>query len=592
MKEHEPEAPAQSRQNNDSNESLKIQAQKDLEKLRNIITAQAIAEQNQQRKAEAREYVAEVITEALDDREHKDESVSRLLVEKVEKSLQQSAEEYRKQFVDYLYPLVGSLARKFVSTFIQDFIEKTNELIENSVSVKSLNWRYRAWRSGVSFSKYVASQTYKYHIQQVLLIHRETGLLLNSVSAPTFADDNSDLVSSMLTAINDFVNDSFQKHEDPERTEYNLDEIKTDDFTLYLRQGPQAMLVAAVLGNISPEAKNKLQKTLENIHSGYLTELRKFDGDSTSFYQTSNELSECLLSEEVKPPKKKKPWIAIILLGLGFCAFNVWIYVKWETNYDLQKLKDLPRSAGIVLSSAEVTGLRKISATVLRDPSSLTIDEWLKQTDINKEWLNITEQAYVSLEPSVIEAKLQSVINKFKGVTYLQSKNEISGELSGSDLIVLNNDIQKIPGIDSIELQQNIRVSTNNLDHNNANQHAMTIVAGEISQLQIDFELASSVVTASQQQKLRLIVTKLEQLRAYAKMQNLEVKLMILGTSDSIGSLEVNRRLSLERARNVSLALQNLGVEQNNLMTAGLGIIEDAAVGTNIRKAILNVVYN
>ncbi|MFT6267379.1 MAG: hypothetical protein ACJAVV_000176 [Alphaproteobacteria bacterium] len=45
----------------------------------------------------------------------------------------------------------------------------------------------------------MASQVYTYQIQQVLLIHRDTGVLLNSVSLFDDGNENSDLVSAMLT---------------------------------------------------------------------------------------------------------------------------------------------------------------------------------------------------------------------------------------------------------------------------------------------------------------------------------------------------------------------------------------------------------
>ena len=71
----------------------------------------------------------------------------------------------------------------------------------------------------------------------------------------------------MLVAINDFVADAFQPTGN--EAENELGEIKTGDFTLLIKIGPQAILVAAVVGSVPPEIRSKLQQTLEEFHQFY-----------------------------------------------------------------------------------------------------------------------------------------------------------------------------------------------------------------------------------------------------------------------------------------------------------------------------------
>jgi OOP family OmpA-OmpF porin len=52
-------------------------------------------------------------------------------------------------------------------------------------------------------------------VEQVFLIHAESGLLLNHVTAADLDTPNADLISAMLTAIQDFVHDSFRPNEGP-----------------------------------------------------------------------------------------------------------------------------------------------------------------------------------------------------------------------------------------------------------------------------------------------------------------------------------------------------------------------------------------
>ena len=85
-----------------------------------------------------------------------------------------------------------------------------NQTLGRSFSAQGLKWRLEAWRTGKALREVVLLRTLVYRVEQVFLIHRETGLLLQHVSAgPRRASQDADMVSGMLTAIRDFVQDSF-----------------------------------------------------------------------------------------------------------------------------------------------------------------------------------------------------------------------------------------------------------------------------------------------------------------------------------------------------------------------------------------------
>ncbi len=68
---------------------------------------------------DAKGIVTNVVSEALFDRETKDGSVNKVLVPLVEKSLHRSIEANSDKIVGTLYPLVGTLVRKAVSSNIR-----------------------------------------------------------------------------------------------------------------------------------------------------------------------------------------------------------------------------------------------------------------------------------------------------------------------------------------------------------------------------------------------------------------------------------------------------------------------------------------
>lgn len=563
------------------------QSSEELARIRAIINAQALQDEQDKHQQQAREYVSKVFTEALHDRQQQDESVSKLLVPIVEDSVQKSITQHRAQFTDTLYPLVGDLVRKFTTAFLRDFIEKTNEVIEKSVTFKSIAWRFKAWRAGVSYSHFVASQTYLFQIQQVLLIHRETGLLLNSASIDNLHDENSDLVSSMLTAINDFVADSFSKQANGEQ----LDEIKTDNFTLYLRKGPHAYLVAAVTGNISPGAKTILQTTLEYIHSLYARQLQDFNGDTSTFESISPELNECLISEAKHPDKKKTPYLAIILIAVISIAMAWWLLLGWQTSQALDRIQSLDSEPGIVILEAEHRHVQDIELRILRDPNARSTADWLEPANVDSAWLDILEIPFVSLSQELTARRIETVLAHFKNIKFDQTKQTIEGTLSQADALLLRSEVKQIPGTTEypITYNLNILVQPPSLEQN---KQALNIVAGEITQLQLTFALASADITAQHLQQVALIAKKFALLQAYAEQSGMQAKLLILGTSDQLGDVRVNEQLSIQRAEHTKQALMAAGINENDMLVSGLGAVEVKQQSTNIRKAIINVVYN
>lgn len=150
-----------------STETDQVGSDQQLEQIRSLILGENSQVVTDSIKKDARNIVGNVLTEALHDRQKKDGSVSKVLQPLVEDSVANSVMHHSDRLVNSLYPLMGSLVRKYVTSFLTDFMEKTNQLIDNSFTIKGLKWRIKAWQAGVSFSQYVASQTFSYRVEHV-----------------------------------------------------------------------------------------------------------------------------------------------------------------------------------------------------------------------------------------------------------------------------------------------------------------------------------------------------------------------------------------------------------------------------------------
>tara|TARA_B100000929_G_scaffold237546_1_gene194353 strand:+ start:397 stop:2163 length:1767 start_codon:yes stop_codon:yes gene_type:complete len=548
---------------------------------------------------DAKGIVTNVVSEALFDRETKDGSVNKVLVPLVEKSLHRSIEANSDKIVGTLYPLVGTLVRKAVSSFLVEFVERTNALIENSLSPKSVSWRFKAWQSGIRYSEYVASQIYQYQVQQLLVIHRETGTLLHSISSDPDKEKDADLISSMLVAINDFVADAFGVTST--ESENELGEIKTEDFTLLIKIGPQALLVAAVTGSIPPEVRGKLQQALEDFHQFYQQPLLNYEGDNAPFDGCETILSDCLISERKEGEgKKSKRLIGAVVLLAIFLGLAVLSFMRLSLSILKSDLHELTPPPGIIVTDTYISN-GNVHAKVLRDPIATSIESWFSENGIDTERVTVIEEPFVSLKPSVVERKLSMLVSDYplsesENISMEKGENGsfvIAGTVFTPTAINLTQQISAIPGISMLSVDTtslNVKAA-HQVDNAVLQKAALNRLVNKVSSQNVLFATNQEALSEVQLAKLELLANDIKQLLALADKTETVVSIVVMGSSDNSGSSARNRALSQKRAENVVNSLISLGVESDILIPVSLGELplQKASMG---RSVMLNVLIS
>lgn len=571
------------------------ESEQQLEKVRELLLGKANSRITASIQKDARSIVAEVITEALHDRQQKDNSVDKVLQPFVEDSVRRSVANNSEQMVSSLYPLVGSLVRKSVAAFLSDFMEKTNQLLENSLTVKGLKWRFKARQSGVSYAQYVASQTFVYRVEHVFLIHRETGLLLNTVALDNENKADADIISAMLSAINDFVGDSFLTND--ERLKEQLQSVSTDNFNLLIKPGPNALVVAAITGNPPQIISEKLQQTLENIHSLYLDELHNFNGDNEQFTSTDSLLRDCLLSEQKQAPsqKKKTPWFAwaIVLLILLFTGYKIFNKVKTSQLHD--KIMQLDTQPGVIINQLEIASLHVISLDVLRDPDAIEIAEWLNANTLNPANFQLTERNYYSLDAGILQQRIERINTKYPNINFNWQNNllTLSGSLNLSKTEQLINTLALAGFTTGNNLnaeQLHLTSSQPAANTQQVKQQLINDIIGRIAALQLNFPVGAETINPEMQQTLQRLYQYIQQLEPLAKALNIKFGLLVLGSSDNTGNKSTNRTISLQRANNAADALQEFGIDKQQMFVLGLGQIDINDIASSTRTVMFNVI--
>lgn len=268
--------------------------------------------------------VARIIAEAISLRAGQDSALSVALAPMVEQSVTQSIQRQPQRFAEVLYPVMGPAIRKSIQQALNEALANLNYLLESSFSPQAWRWRFDAWRSGQSYAQVALLRTLVYQVEQAFLIHRETGLLLRHVLAENAISKAPDIVSGMLTAIQDFIKDSFAIN-----GEDTLDTLRLGELTVLVEYGPHAISALVVRGTVPGELSGLLSSTSETIHRQYAHQFQAFNGDAAIFAGAETLLSDCLKAQR-QHRQPRSPWLAYALLTTIVAAFGWWAYQHYQ----------------------------------------------------------------------------------------------------------------------------------------------------------------------------------------------------------------------------------------------------------------------
>ncbi len=354
------------------------------------------------------------LPEAIVRRPKPDKRLATALMPTVEDALQQSVKRDPQPLIDAVFPIMGVAIRRAIAQALQGLVQSINRTLELSLSVSSLRWRLEAARTGKPFAEVVLAHSLVYRVEQVFLIHKETGLLLQHVASDAVRTPDPESVSGMMTAIGDFVHDAFRVD-----SAATLDTFQVGDLMVWIEQGPQAFLAVATRGTPPQTLWSMLQDALAGIHRDRYTALESFDGDAGPFDMSRPVLEECLVSQaaEQETRAKKSSWAgravgALILLVLVF-GLGVHLRDRWRWNWYVQQLEHIP---GIVVTRAEAHW-RSYEVAGLRDPLAVDPDYLLEMSKLPRNKVMSLWEPYQALYPAFILARARQVLDPPPTVT-------------------------------------------------------------------------------------------------------------------------------------------------------------------------------
>ncbi|MEM7312656.1 MAG: hypothetical protein AAF497_05840, partial [Planctomycetota bacterium] len=294
-------------------------------------------------------------------------------------------------------------------------------------SAKGLKWRWEALTTGKTFGEVVLLHTLRYRVVQIFLIDRESGLLLQHVTEDPDIRD-VDLASGMLTAIQDFVRDSFgaEEHE-------SLKTMAFGNQTIWIETGPKAFLAAVIEGEAPASLHEELNECLETIHVELREPLESFNGDDREFVAAEPLMQDCLISayendieETVETPPyplwKKLLW-SMVVLGL-LCAIGYGVMLRVAVN----RMRNIRRNLGV---PTEVTSELEDGNLALVGSAR---NDWIHEVQRTATRMKHVDQVDVSGIKNLDQDWLEYLdhLGKIEGITIINSRIGENGyEISG-----------------------------------------------------------------------------------------------------------------------------------------------------------------
>lgn len=341
---------------------------------------------------------SEAVARSLAKDSKEDPKIRKVLHPVVEDALRISVDENPSVMAGILFPMIGEAVRKAVAASTQQMMDSTNDLLANSLSAERIGWRFEAWRSGKSFAEVALAKTLSYRVEHIYVIHRTTGLLMGQVTNQDNLLQDSDMVVGMLTAIQDFVRDSFTSNKGSD-----LDVIQVGEFKIWLQHGPVALLAAVISGQPKPALRAVLQQKTEEVHKRFGVAMARFEETGRAIPGMEESLEEGLVQEVNEGAKTKQSYtkfkVAGWILLLLICAV-AFFYGRRAIIWG-DYIKRLRHTPGIVVveASRDWTGLtvRGFRDPMAADPVAMLENYDFRWTDVSEHW-----EPYYSLDPRFV----------------------------------------------------------------------------------------------------------------------------------------------------------------------------------------------
>ncbi|MBG0790457.1 MAG: OmpA family protein [Desulfovibrionaceae bacterium] len=487
---------------------------------------------------------------------HDGKKLTHALGPTVEGILHDSVRNDPKSMADALYPVMGPSIRRSIAEALSGMIQSFNDVLAHSLSWQGFKWRLEALRTKRSFAEVVLLHSLVYRVEQCFLIHRETGLVLQHLTADAVRHQDADMVAAMLTAIQDFVKDSFDADEGA------LDSLSMGELRLIIEKGPEAVLALVVRGNPPHDLTTAAHECLSAVHEGMRQELRGFNGDATVFEQARPMLKDCMRARYQEKKQKPIAFLAVATAAVLLAAGGGWYmesrHREKETAWN-NYIAALEREPGILVAAEGRDGtqafVRGLRDPLAREPAAVWQEAGIPGWDVEFRF-----RPYQSLEPEFVLRRAEGALAPPEGarLTLEDGVLHARGEAPMAWMRRARESARAVAGISgyddtglaALELRR-----FDELDH-------------IIENRQVLFDEGSA--QPENPEAIQAVAADIRRLARLSTSLGIDFSLLLTGTTSPTGNEEMNTSLRSIRTTVVRKALERAGVDPAVIRTGAL----------------------
>ena len=506
------------------------------------------------------EDVSAVVAEAIRLRHSRDGSGSLIeaLTPPVIGALRESARKNPRTLSEAFFPVVGPAIRRALTQYIQSLLESFNNALEYSLSLQGIRWRLEALRTGKTFAEVVLVHNLIYRVEQIFLIHDKTGLVLYHAVAPGVSVQDPALVSGMLSAIQNFVRDSFNTPGDE-----IIDTMRLGDLRVWVEPGPQAILAAAIRGHPPETLRPTLREALEKVHQNFGSALELFNGDSSPFEGVRDDLALCLDSRYQRSTQTRSKPYFLIALALLLTAAAGWAWLSFLRQRQWNRFVDkLGAQPGIAVTSFTKESQYQIRG--LRDPLAIEAGSLLKGMGLDPKRVQFQWAPYYSLDDAIVLKRVATVLQPPTTVTLSLERGKLraQGEAPAGWVEALKTRAILVPGVRSIDTSGLQDAKLADFEREKEAIEAAVLL----------FEVNSAEMAAGQRSEFENTAKEIKAILAVAAtLVGKGLVIEIVGHCDNTGAEAWNGLLSERRADGVARKLVQDKTDPTSLLVRGVG---------------------
>src|ERR1700730_9267321 len=338
--------------------------------------------------------VAAILPDAVKRSRKSGGELSSALQPTVEDSIKEWIRKNPDTFIDALGPIMGSSVRRSVAESFRLFLRSVKQFGH------SFSWRRLKWRTEALGT---TQRSLGYRVEELFLIHRETGVSLLRVSAHPNVDADSKVIADMLSAIQEFARDSFGVSAGSALVEFRAGQLQ-----VWIALGRHAYLAAVIRGTPSHELRSALEKTIGTVHVLKASALASFNGDTSAFQPLRPELQSCLRSQYGVTNRDERPsraWVVLAVAGARALLATLQA-IRSELNWK-SFLNRLNAEPGLIVTEARKGWFSRSRVSGFRDASAakqapIAREQKLDPAGIGFQWKN-----YLAFDPASIMARFK-----------------------------------------------------------------------------------------------------------------------------------------------------------------------------------------